>query len=292
MDRDAFDTGNAASAGGTDPLTALLRKLRAQPLLSREEEGDLARRSRDGDPAATTRLVNSHLPFVVKMARKYRNYGPSLQDLIQEGTVGLMNAVRRFDSTRDVRFATYAMWWVRAAIQDHVVRSWSQVRIGSTAKQKTLFFRLRRMMADLRIGADAFGEELLAPLARRFDLPLREVRSLAGRMARFDLSLNRPIAEGHGEAWIDRLADRRPNPEEQAEAASERHFWDGILARALDALPPREQLIIHARYLAEAVPTREALGRELGISKERVRQLEARALERLRRILGPIREGA
>ncbi len=292
MDRDGTESGNAAPAGGTDPLTALLRKIRAQPLLSREEEGDLARRSRAGDQVATTRLVNSHLPFVVKMARKYRNYGPSLPDLIQEGTVGLMNAVRRFDPTRDVRFATYAMWWVRAAIQDHVVRSWSQVRVGTTAKQKTLFFRLRRMMADLRIGADAFGEELLAPLAKRFDLPLREVRILAGRVARFDLSLNRPVADGHGETWLDRLADRAPNPEEQAAASSERHFWDGILARALDALPPREQLIIHARYLAEAVPTREALGRDRGIATERVRQLEARALERLRRILGPIREGA
>ena len=274
----------------------ILRRMRAQPLLSREEERDLAWRSRDGDQDATTRLVNSHLPFVVKMARKYRNYGPSLQDLIQEGTIGLLRAAKRFDPGRDVRFATYAMWWVRAAIQDHVVRSWSSVRIGTTATQKTLFFKLRRMMVELRDGADALGEELLAPLAKRFDVPLREVTALAQRVARFDLSLNRPIGGGQRDGersddWLGRLACERPNPEEEAAEESESRFWDGLLARALDALPPREQLIIKARYYAEAVPTREAIGRELGISKERVRQLEARALEKMRHILGPVREG-
>jgi RNA polymerase sigma-32 factor len=276
--------------------SGLLRGLRGQPLLSYEEELELALRSRQGDQDATTRLVNSHLPFVVKMARKYRNYGPPLQDLVQEGTIGLLRAANRFDPGRDVRFATYAMWWVRAAIQDHVVRSWSSVRIGTTATQKTLFFKLRRMMVELRDGADALGEELLAPLAKRFDVPLREVTALAQRVARFDLSLNRPIGgeqtDGEqAEDWLGRLACERPNPEEEAVQESESRFWDGLLARALDALPPREQLIIKARYYADAVPTREAIGRELGISKERVRQLEIRALEKLRRMLGPIREG-
>ncbi len=300
------DRGRPVAPGTEDGIdrnsgAGFLRTIRAQPLLSREEERDLARRSRDGDRDATTRLVNSHLPFVVKMARKYRNYGPSLQDLIQEGTIGLLRAAKRFDPGRDVRFATYAMWWVRAAIQDHVVRSWSSVRIGTTATQKTLFFKLRRMMVELRDGADALGEELLAPLAKRFDVPLREVTALAQRVARFDLSLNRPIrgerttgGYGAGEQsadWLGRLACGRPNPEEEAVEESESRFWNGLLARALDALPPREQLIIQARYYADAVPTREAIGRELGISKERVRQLEARALEKMRRMLGPVREG-
>jgi len=273
-----------------DAASAFLRTVRARPLLSRDEEIDLARRSHDGDETAMARLVDSHLPFVVKMARKYRNYGLPLQDLIQEGTVGLMQAVRRFDPSRDVRFATYAMWWVRAAIQDHVVSSWSQVRVGTTAVQKSLFFKLRRMMVEFRDGADALGEELLAPLAKRFDVPLREVSVLARRVARFDLSLNRPMAEDRTDEWIDQLADPGPTPEEAAVEASERSFWDGLLDRAIDALPPREQLIIQARYLAEKVTTREALGRELGISKERVRQLEARALDKLRDVLGPARE--
>ncbi len=269
-----------------------LRKIQNQPMLSREEELDLARRSLNGDAAAAGQLVRSHLRFVVKIARKYRNYGFPMNDLVQEGTLGLMQAARKFDPSRDVRFSTYAMWWIRAAIQAHVVRSWSLVRIGTTAAQKALFFRLRRMMVDLKGGADALTEEVLAPLAKRFGVPLREVMSLALRASRTDQSLNRSIAPGGPAEWIERLPDQRPSPEEIVVEASESRFWNALLAKAMAALPPREQLIIRARYLAEAVPTREALGRELGISKERVRQLEARALEKMRRLLLPARESA
>ncbi len=272
--------------------TRYLREIHRQPILSREEELDLARRSRAGDALAAGRLAASHLRFVIKIARKYRNYGLPMSDLIQEGTVGLMQAVKRFDPTRDVRFATYAMWWIRAAIQDHVVRSWSLVRIGTTAAQKALFFRLRRMMVDLKDGADALNEEVLAPVAKRFGVPLREVMALAGRAARGDLSLNRPVAHDGPEDWLQRLPEPGPSPEDRAAEASEARFISGLVARALAALPQRERIIIRARFLAEKVTPREALGRELGISKERVRQLEARALAKLKSLLPPLGEGA
>ncbi|MEE8443962.1 MAG: RNA polymerase factor sigma-32 [Alphaproteobacteria bacterium] len=275
---------------GTTP--ELYRDIHRQPMLSREEELDLARRSWRGDAAAAARLASSHLRFVITIARKYRNYGLPMNDLIHEGTIGLMQAVKRFDPARDVRFATYAMWWIRAAIQDHVVRSWSLVRVGTTAAQKALFFNLRRMMVDLRDGADALGEDVLAPLAKRFGMPLRDVAALARRVMRGDYSLNRPTGGDDGDEWIDRLPDRTPTPEDAAVEASETRFWNGLLSRALAALPPREQIIIRARFLAEAAPTREILGRQLGISKERVRQLESRALDKLRGLLAPVRKGA
>jgi len=259
-------------------------------MLSREREIKLAERFRDGDQAALTELVNTHLRIVVATARKYRNYGVPMGDLIQEGTVGLLHAVRKFDPRRDVRLNTYAVWWVRAAIQDHVMKSWSMVRIGTTAAQKSLFFRLRRMLVDLRDGADLFSDEKLAPLAQRFSVPLTEVKAMARRAAGFDQSLNRPLANDETEEWLDHLPDElAPDPEEVAVEESESSRWHGLIENALNTLPRREAQIIRARYLADAVPTRDALARELGISKERVRQLELRALEKIRAFLLPTR---
>ncbi|HUT50474.1 MAG TPA: RNA polymerase factor sigma-32 [Alphaproteobacteria bacterium] len=268
-------------------------------LLSREEEAELAMRSAAGDDDALDRLITSHRQFVIKIARKYRNYGLPMQDLVQEGMVGFIQAVRRFDPAHEARLSTYAMWWIRASIQDHVVRSWSLVRVGTTAAQKALFFRVRRMMADLKLGADAFTEEACQALAQRFGVPLKEVLATVRRASGLDQSLNRPATRGGGEraaesheSWLDQIADEAPNPEARVAAASERTFWQGLLERALGGLPPREAFIIRSRYLKDRVPTREALGRELGISKERVRQLEARAMAKLRSLLGPMRQGA
>lgn len=262
------------------------------PLLTREEEVDLAKRSVAGDRAAMARLIKAHRRFVVKIARKYRNYGLPMNDLVQEGTIGFIQAVKRFDPSRDVRLNTYAMWWIRASIQDHVIRSWSLVRVGTTAAQKALFFKLRRMMAELRGGADALGEEFLSPLAKRFGMPLKEARTVAMRASSLDQSLNRPIGREDPEEWLAQVPDQQPTPEDNVVAASDRHFWNGLLARAFAALSPRERAIIRGRYLRERGQTREAIGRELGISKERVRQLEARALAKLRQFLGPQRQGA
>ncbi|MDH3232533.1 MAG: RNA polymerase factor sigma-32 [Alphaproteobacteria bacterium] len=267
-------------------------------LLSREEEAELARRSAAGDDAALARLITSHRQFVIKIARKYRNYGLPMQDLVQEGMVGFIQAVRRFDPNHEARLSTYAMWWIRASIQDHVVRSWSLVRVGTTAAQKALFFRVRRMMADLKLGADAFTEEACQALAQRFGVPLKDVLATVRRASGLDQSLNRPATRGTGgvqesrESWLDQIADEAPNPEARLAEASERRFWQVLLERALGGLQPREAFIIRSRYLKDRVPTREALGRELGISKERVRQLEARAMDKLRGLLGPMRQGA
>ena len=266
-------------------------EFRRQPMLNRREEMDLARRSMTGDPAAAARLITSHLRFVLKVARAYRNSGLPMNDLVQEGTIGLIQAVRRFNPDRDVRLATYARWWIRAAIQDYVVRSWSLVRVGTTAAQKALFLRLRRMTSEIKDGTEALNEDLLASLAKRFGVPVRDVATLARRASGLDYSLNMPAANGAREDWIDRLPDDRSNPEERVTAASQSRFWRRLLGRALGMLSPREQVIIQKRYLAEASLTLEALGRELGISKERVRQLEARALDKLRGVLVPARSG-
>jgi RNA polymerase sigma-32 factor len=173
-----------------------------------------------------------------------------------------------------------------------VIRSWSLVRVGTTPAQKALLFKQRRMMADLKGGADALGEEFLAPLAKRFGMPVKEARAVALRASSLDQSLNRPLGRDDPEEWLSQVPDQQPTPEDSAVAASERHFWNGLLTRAFAALSPRERAIIRRRYLAERGVTREALGRELGISKERVRQLEARALTKLRQFLGPQRQGA
>ncbi len=263
--------------------SGFFRTILRQPRLSRDEERDLILRLRRGDTAAATRLVTSHLRFVLHIARRYRAFGAPLADLVQEGTVGLLEAVRRFNPDRDVRLATYAMWWIRAAIQDYVMRSRSLVKIGTTAAQKSLFFNLWRRMGELMEG-DIIGEEFARALGERFNTSINEVASLARRMARPDLSLNTPVAPGAETTLIENVADESPSPEEAA-AAGEARMWSERLAHALAKLPPRELVIIRRRFLAEVATSRAALGAELALSKERVRQLELRALGRLRDIL-------
>ncbi len=273
-------------------LSGMLREAQRQPMLTRNEEVELARRCQEGDLAASGRLITSHLRFVIKIAKRYRNYDLPMTDLIQAGTVGLIQAVRRFSPERNVRLATYAMWWIRAAIQDYVMRSWSLVRVGTTTAQKSLFFTLRRVRAEIREGADSLGEEslkVLKALAQRSGMKMSDVLTVASRLAGRDTSLNVPLDRDDAGAieWIDSLPDARPTPEETVAVTSEQRFLDGVLNKALSMLPPREQMIIRKRYLAEAASTFEALARELGISKERVRQLEARALAELRGMLEP-----
>jgi RNA polymerase sigma-32 factor len=267
------------------PTTALRGALRL-PLLSPDEERELARRSAAGDAAAAERLIAGHLRMVVKAARHYGRLGLPVHDLIQEGTLGLIQAVRKFNPDRDARLSTYAAWWIRAAMQDYAVRSWSLVRVGKTAAHRALFFALRRVAAELRTGADALSEEVLARLAARFDLPKAEVSGFARRIAGKDQSLDAPVAEAAG--LIERLVCERPNPEEAACERGAQRLWNGLIDRALSMLPAREATIIRKRHLTEAAPTFEAIGRELGISKDRVRQLEKRALERLRDALRPL----
>lgn len=269
-------------------LRAAARQRRSDLLLlSLDEERNLAALSQSGDPGAVDKLVRAHLRYVEKIARKYRRYGVPMSDLVQEGTIGLIHAIRRFDPSKESRLATYASWWVRSAIQEHVVKSWSMVRVGTSTAQKAMFFRLRRMMADLRDGADALTEDLVRPIAKRFNVPLKEAMNLAGRAGRSDPSLNQHLRADSEQEWIDHLPDSGETPEEAVAAESEARFCKKAIAAALARLPDRERVIIAGRYLSDLKKTRSTIGGELGLSKERVRQLEQAALEKLRKFLGP-----
>ena len=280
---------------GTNSGARLFHQAARQPLLGREEEKDLARRAEAGDIDAGRRLIASHLRVVIKIARAYRGSGLPMSDLVQEGTLGLIHAVRRFNPDRGVRLSTYAMWWIRAAIQDHVVHSWSMVRIGTTNAQKGLFLRLRRATADLLGGAEGLGDEITAKLAKSFGTTATEVMALARRAALGDQSLDQPLTANGGTALkqtrLDALASGEPNPEEALAEVSEKRFLSDMVGRALAVLPPREELIIRRRYFEDPRTTFEAIGREIGLSKDRVRQLEARALAKLREILQPALAG-
>ena len=272
----------------------LLREAVREPMLERDEERRLAERALAGDLDAAGRLIVSHLRYVIKIARGYRSSGLPMSDLIQQGTIGLIQAVQRFNPDRDTRLSTYAGWWIRAAIQDHVVRSWSLVRTGTTNAQKALFLRLRQMKTELMDGAEGLSDEIVAKLARGFDTTTAEVINLARRLAGGgDQSLDEPAAGGGNSSGeerrsrLDLLVCPQPNPEEVLVEASERRFVGDLIDRALALLPDRERFIIRQRYFEEARVTFEAIGRDIGLSKDRVRQLERAALDKLREALRP-----
>jgi RNA polymerase sigma-32 factor len=256
----------------------------AAPLLSRSREFELATAWRDqGDIAALHELVRAYTRLVIAAATRFRNYGLPIGDLVQEGTIGLMQATARFDPDRDVRFSTYAAWWIRSAMQDYVLRNWSIVRTGTTAAQKSLFFNLRRLRARIEdASGQAFGEDGRRQIAATLKVDIAEVETMEQRLAANDQSLNAPLAEGGEEHWQDFLADTRPTPEEVVISLRDDRRRSAWLAEALDELSPRERRIIRERRLREVSATLEELGRELGVSKERVRQLESRALLKLR----------
>ena len=256
--------------------------------LEKEEERELAVLAGKGDKEATDRLVTSHLNYVIKLARGYRRSGVPMSDLIQEGVIGLVQAVKRFNPDKKVRLSTYAMWWIRASMQDHIVRSWSLVRLSTTSAQKSLYLNLRRLTVDLFDGADALSDEIILRLAERFETTTTEVRNLARRISSKDQSLDTQ-ALGHGDGgWLDILASNQPNAEEILAAKGDKMQLRNIIKKALSNLSDREQFIIRHRYLTEAKKTFAAIGLELNLSKDRVRQLEACALKTLEDLLGPI----
>lgn len=269
----------------TDGLTRYLTEIRSFPMLAAEEEYALAQRWRDhGDRAAAHRLVTSHLRLVARVAMGYRGYGLPLTDLISEGHIGLMQAVRKFDPDRGFRLATYAIWWIRAAIQEYILHSWSLVKIGTTAAQKKLFFNLRRMRSKL----DALDEGDLSPAqVRRIATDLcvneQEVVEMNRRLLAPDHSLNAPLArDGEGDAeWQDFLEDPSSNQEIKLLESDEHKKRVLLLTYAMDQLNPRERRIIEARQLQEEPATLESLSQEFGVSRERVRQIESRALEKV-----------
>jgi len=262
----------------------LIRESMSAPLLSREHELHLARRWRGGgDERALHELVQSYLRLVIATAGRFRNYGLPMSDLVQEGVVGLMQAAARFEPERDVRFSTYAAWWIRSAMQDFILRNWSVVRTGTTAAQKSLFFNLRRLRARIDDGSGGMmtdaGREWVAT---ELDVGIVDVQEMEIRMMGGDQSLNAAISSGGEDAWLDFLADERPDPEvvvAEARDGGTRSRW---LAQSLAELTERERTIIRERRLVDEGKTLEELGTRLGISKERVRQIEHRALQKLK----------
>ena len=272
----------------------------ATPLLTAEREHELACAWRDRrDERALHQLVTAYVRLVASIAVRFRHYGLALGDLIQEGNIGLLEAASRFDPERNVRFSTYAVWWIRAAMQDYVLRNWSIVRTGTTAGQKALFFNLRRLRAHLaqQDATDpdgALGLSARTRIAAELGVSETEVLAMEQRLAAGDRSLNALPDAGPanaGQEWQDLLPDERPNPEEatteQHDAATRARWLD----KALAGLSPREREIVRERCLLDEATTLEALGVRLGISKERVRQIESGALRKLKssllRIAGP-----
>ena len=261
-----------------------IRNSMSAPLLSRDREFALTTAWHDRrDIAALHELVIAYTRLVVATASRMRSYGLPIGDLVQEGTIGLMQATQRFDPDRDVRFSTYAAWWIRAAIQDYVLRNWSIVRTGTTAAQKSLFFNLRRLRGRIEDSSgEAFGDSGRRQIATTLRVDLVEVERMEQRLAANDQSLDAPF-NGNGDgAWQDFLADSRPTPEAAVISLRDNRRRSEWLAQALGELSPRERRIINERRLREEGSTLEELGRELGVSKERVRQLESRALSKLR----------
>ena len=257
------------------------------PLLQQEHELELARRWRDqNDERALHELTTAYMRLVIAMASRFRHYGLPMPDLVQEGNVGLMQAAARFEPSREVRFSTYASWWIRSSIQDYVLRNWSIVRTGTTAAQKSLFFNLRRLRAQIDDTDDGvMSQSNRAWVSTHLGVPERDVEAMASRLSAADRSLNAPLAVDGDAEWQDLLADENTSTEDsvmEARDSDRRREW---IQDALKALNERELLIIRQRRLAEETVTLETLGKELGISKERVRQIEHQALGKLRKAL-------
>jgi RNA polymerase sigma-32 factor len=268
-------------------LTRYLQEIRKFPMLAPEEEFMLAKRWQEhGDIEAAHRLVTSHLRLVAKIAMGYRGYGLPIGELISEGNVGMMQAVKRFDPDRGFRLATYAMWWIRASIQEYILRSWSLVKIGTTAAQKKLFFNLRRIKGQLAaIDEGELSAEHVKKIAHDLDVPEADVISMNRRLAAPDHSLNAPMRiDGDGE-WQDWLVDETPNQETRLAENEESSSRHKLLDQALGVLNERERHIIEERRLKDEPATLEDLSQKYGISRERVRQIEVRAFEKLQKAI-------
>ena len=274
--------------GGEQSLNRYLSEIRKFPLLQPEEEYMLAKRFQEhGDTEAAARLVTSHLRLVAKIAMGYRGYGLPTSELISEGNIGLMQGVKKFEPDRGFRLATYAMWWIRASIQEYILRSWSLVKMGTTAAQKKLFFNLRRMKSKL----DAFEDGDLRPedvtkIATDLGVTETEVVSMNRRMAMGgDTSLNVPMREDGEGQWQDWLADDSPLQDSVVAEQQEKDVRHDMLMSAMDDLNDREKHILTERRLTDDPKTLEELSQVYGVSRERVRQIEVRAFEKLQKAM-------
>ena len=275
-----------------DALAHLVGEAKRFPILSPERERELGLAwRRHGDEAALRELVGSHLRLVIKIARGFAGYGLPVSDLVAEGNVGLMQAAQKFDPDRGFRFATYAMWWIRAAIQEHILHSTSIVKMGTTAAQKKLFFKLRQLKGRLeQFGAGDLAHEAVATIAAELGVPEKDVVEMNRRMSAADGSLNETVL-GDGEVeWLDRIADERPSQETTLAEADELAQRRKMLGEAMSRLNAREREILVERRLRDDPLTLEDLSRRFHVSRERIRQLEVRAVDKLRKgMLGAVK---
>ncbi|MFW2541301.1 RNA polymerase factor sigma-32 [Primorskyibacter sp. 2E107] len=270
----------------------LSRKAMKAELLDAETERALAYAWRDErDEQALHRLITAYMRLAISMASKFRRYGAPMNDLIQEAGLGLMKAADKFDPDRGVRFSTYAVWWIKASIQDYVMRNWSMVRTGSTSSQKSLFFNMRRVQAQIEREASASGEtldrhQMREMISKEIGVPLHDVEMMEGRLSGSDFSLNATQSvEDEGREWIDTLEDDSAQADELVENTHDREQLREWLLVAMNGLNERERFIVRERKLRDSSRTLESLGNELGLSKERVRQLEAAAFIKMRKSL-------
>jgi len=268
-------------------LSRYLQEIRKFPMLAPDEEYQLAKRYHEhGDLDAADRLITSHLRLVAKIAMGYRGYGLPLGELISEGNVGMMQAVKRFDPDRGFRLATYAMWWIRAAVQEYILHSWSLVKMGTTAAQKKLFFNLRKLKGQMQAMDEGdLPHETVTSIATKLNVSETEVVNMNRRLASPDHSLNAPVRmDGEGE-WQDWLVDDRDDQETELADRQERGIRNKMLSTALETLNERERSILSQRRLRDDPATLEDLSQQYGISRERVRQIEVRAFEKLQKVI-------
>lgn len=273
------------TVGGPGGLSRYLEEIRKFPMLEPDQEYMLAKSWREHDDRdAAHQLVTSHLRLVARIAMGYRGYGLPIGEVVSEGNVGLMQAVKRFDPDKGFRLATYAMWWIRAAIQEYILRSWSLVKMGTTASQKKLFFNLRKIKGQLRAFEDGdLRPDQVKQIATRLDVPEDDVISMNRRLAG-DSSLNSPVRnDSETGEWQDWLVDDNPDQETELGNSQEYEHRKGLLTEAIKTLNEREKRIFTARRLSENPLTLEELSSEFGVSRERIRQIEVRAFEKVQK---------
>ena len=255
-----------------------------QALLSKEDEVEFIKNWQlNRNEKSINKIVSSHLRLVISLANKFKNYGLPINELVQEGNVGLMQAVDKFDLNRDVRFSTYASWWIKASMQTYILKNWSIVRIGTTAAQKSLFFKLKTIMTKIeKENNTSFNDYHQQKLADDIGVKFKDIEEMKGRLAGSDQSLNATFSENSELEVQDLLVDERASPEQNAILTKDTKTISNLINDALSKLPEREKKIIGARQLSENTVTLQELGKDLGISKERVRQLENRALNKLK----------
>ena len=280
-------SANLSRSLDQNDISGYLRKIKKFPLLSHEDEENLANEwINENSYEAAHKLINAHLRLVVKISMKFRGYGLPLNELISEGNIGLIQSLNRFDPSKGFRLSTYAMWWIRASIQEFILHSWSLVKIGTTAAQKKLFFNLRSLKGKLKALEDGdLPPELVTEIADRLEVSENDVVDMNRRMAGHDHSLNNPYSADNDDEWINGLPDEKENHENKFLHKEELFKRREMLKTALKNLDDRERRIITQRRLVDDPLTLDELSKSFGISRERVRQVEVRAFEKLRKVV-------